>query len=550
MAELWGLELSAGSQREAASELAGRMLAPDLAAEVTGALPPEARAAFDQLAREPRQLLAAFTRRYGELRAMGPARRDRERPWANTPTACEVLWYRGLIGRAFFDAGRGPEEFVFIPDDLRSLAHVATAADSAASPAPGQPAPAPEHWNNARDHGPDDAVTLLAYLQVVPVRLEAAAQGLGAVPAAHRAALARYLRQPLALDFYLVLLRQLGLVAEPEPREPVHLDPERVQSFLQAGSSERARRLAEAWRDSREWNDLLQVPGLAFEGQAWRNDPLAARQASLKLLAQVPAERWWSLESFVAAMKERQPDFQRPAGDYDSWYIRDAAGGAFLRGFKNWERVDGALVRWMIEQPLAWLGAVELTTALPRAFRLTAYGAALLGLAGWPEAAEPAPLEVDANGLIRAAAGASGYDRFQLARISDWLPPEIERGDHASAVYPYRLTPASLARSASKNITPGRIAAFLERAAAGQPALPVLAAALRRWEQKGAEAGLRETVVLRLANAELQAALRQAPGVRDLLGESLGPATVEVRRADVGPLRAALAEMGILLDGN
>src|SRR2546425_1727478 len=83
MAGLWGLELAAGSQREAADELAARMLAPELAAENIAALPADAHAAFDQLAREGRQLLAWFTRRYGELRAMGPARRDRERPWAN-----------------------------------------------------------------------------------------------------------------------------------------------------------------------------------------------------------------------------------------------------------------------------------------------------------------------------------------------------------------------------------------------------------------------------------------------------------------------------------
>jgi hypothetical protein len=585
MAELWGVELAAGSQREAADELAARMLAPELAAEIIAALPADARAAFDQLAREGRQLLASFTRRYGELRAMGPARRDRERPWANAPSASEVLWYRGLIGRAFFDAGRGPEEFVFIPDDLRSLAYVAGAAEAAALPRPpghaasGPDTAGPSHNASGLNASGDDAVTLLAYVQVVAVRLESAlpaaatpvagAQAAGTLPASHRAALARFLRQPPALDFYLHLLRQLGLVAEAGAKEPAHLDPERVQPFLQDGGPERARRLAEAWRDSHEWNDLLMVPGLAFEGQAWRNDPHAARQAILKLLALVPPGAWWSLDSFVAAVKDRQPDFQRPAGDYDSWYIRDAAGGAFLRGFDNWDRVDGALVRWVIEQPLAWLGAVENTTAVQnttvvevesssaRAFRLTAYGAALLGLAGWPEAPENAPLDVQSGGLVRAAAGeasapASGYDRFQLARISDWLPPELAAGGSASGafVYPYRMTPPSLARAARKGISPGRIIAFLERAAAGQQALPTLVAALRRWELNGVEASLREMVVLRLASAELLETLRKTPGVAVFLGQEIGPAAVEVRRADLEKLRAALNEMNILIDGN
>ena len=621
IAELWGVELAAGSQREAADELAARMLAPELAEEIIGALPPEPRAGFDQLAREGRQLLASFTRRYGELRAMGPARRDRERPWANTPSASEALWYRGLIGRAFFDAGRGPEEFVFIPDDLRSLVYVASAnaAEAESRPAPpGHPAPTPPegaapaasasgiHASGINASG-DDAVTLLAYFQVVAVRLETSPGGAaGAVPAAHRAGLARFLRQPPALDLCLHLLRQLALVEDPGAKEPVRLAPERVQPFLQAGAPERARRLAEAWRDSREWNDLLAVPGLVFEGKSWRNDPQAARQSILKLLAQTPAGVWWSTDSFVAALKERQPDFQRPAGDYDSWYIRDSRSGAFLRGFENWDRVDGALVRWVIEQPLAWLGAIENINAVENlgagenqtgvenlpsaavadesenptasaharrpAFRITPYGAALLGLAGWPEAPEPAPLEIQAAGLVRAAAGegaalasqggalagqsaapASGYDRFQLARIGDWLPPEPsgQAATQAGAfVYPYRLSPASLARAARKGITPGRIITFLERAAAGQAALPALAAALRRWEKNGPEVNLREMVVLRLAGPELLETLRQTPGLGELLGEAIGPAAVEVRRADVDKLRAALWETAILMDGN
>src|SRR6185369_17939648 len=181
IAELWGVELAAGSQREAADELAARMLAPELAEEIIGALPPQARAGFEQLARDGRQLLASFTRRYGELRAMGAGRRDRERPWANSPSPSEVLWYRGLIGRAFFDAGRGPEEFVFIPDDLRSLAYVASAgaAEAGARPAPpGRPAPELPAGAQRMPAGgglnaaADDTVTLLAYLQVVAVRLE------------------------------------------------------------------------------------------------------------------------------------------------------------------------------------------------------------------------------------------------------------------------------------------------------------------------------------------------------------------------------------------
>ena len=61
-------------------------------------------------------------------------------------------------------------------------------------------------------------------------------------------------------------------------------------------------------------------------------------------------------------------------------------------------------------------------------FRLTAFGAALLGRAGWegePDSPPPAAaFDLSPTGLVRVPADAGAYDRFQLARLSDWLPPE------------------------------------------------------------------------------------------------------------------------------
>ena len=44
--------------------------------------------------------------------------------------------------------------------------------------------------------------------------------------------------------------------------------------------------------------------------------------------------------------------------------------------------------------------------------------------------------------------------------------------------------------------------------------------------------------------------LRRTPSVRDLLGEPLGPAAVAVRRERAAELRAALAALGLLTDGD
>ena len=52
---------------------------------------------------------------------MGAARRDREKPHLNPASPAEVLFYRALLFRAFFNTDKGPQEFAYIPDDLLEL---------------------------------------------------------------------------------------------------------------------------------------------------------------------------------------------------------------------------------------------------------------------------------------------------------------------------------------------------------------------------------------------------------------------------------------------
>jgi hypothetical protein len=555
IADLWGVELPTASSKEAiVEELMPALRDPVRVNEIVDGLPEEARAALTTLARGP-QPAAQFAREYGPLRQMGAARREREQPWRNAPSPFETLWYRGLLASAFIDDGRGPEEFAFIPSDLIPLLPESL-TPSIDLTLPGLALPVTRHSPLVFD-AVDDVTTLLAYLQINAVTLYD-----DRLPSSARAALTPFLRQPAALDFLTHLVGALGL-AEGLPFRPAAAA---ARPFLEAERSKQVQTLAEAWRASREWNDLKQLPGLLFEGTAWRNEPVAAREAIVRWLAHVPCGEWWSLDSFVAALKERQPDFQRRGGDYDSWYIRDAASGDYLRGFANWERVDGALIRWVIENPLCWLGLIEISTtenteftekgkekdkdrdkdsvfsvnSVVKAFRVTPYGLAFLGKDDWPAGPPVVPLLASADGLLRAPAAANRYVRFQVTRIADWLRLEE---DH----YAYRLTPASLERAAQRGITVGRIAAFLREATRGD-APPALLGALQRWERAGTEAALDDVVILKLKSDELLETLRATPTLRPYLGERLGPGVITVRREAADELRAALAEVGILLD--
>lgn len=145
VASLWGFELTSSDPAEAAVELAESLCDAELLEEVISTLPREARSALEALVAENgRMPWVVFARRFGELREMGPGKRDREQPHLQPSSAAEVLWYRALLGKAFFNPDKsildrygekGPQEFAFIPDDLFM------ALDFASKPADNRPTP-------------------------------------------------------------------------------------------------------------------------------------------------------------------------------------------------------------------------------------------------------------------------------------------------------------------------------------------------------------------------------------------------------------------------
>ncbi|MFM8322328.1 MAG: helicase-associated domain-containing protein [Chloroflexota bacterium] len=545
VAELWGIDLKAPDARVALQRLAPLLLDGELAAEVVQTLPEGARLALEELlSNEGRLPWALFVRRFGALREMGAAQRDRTRPYENSrATGSEALWYRALIARTFFDTPNGPEEFAYIPDDLLALLPL----DDVQRAAPlGRPAtPAEKAYQlPAGDRVLDDAATLLAALRMpagdAPAELDS---WLSAGP------LAPYALSPAILK---ELLRAAGLLDRSS--KPL---PEPARLFLEAERGQALARLAQSWLGSPIFNELRLLPSLAAEG-AWRNDPLAARRSVLDFLSSVPGwislrraetERpFWSLAAFVSAVRSRQPDYQRPAGDYDSWYLRPAAGGEYLRGFEHWDAIDGELLRFIICGPMYWLGLVDLAfPAAPdpaaggrtpaSAFRFSAWAADLLNLkAPAGLGVETDPLVVGANGRLHIPARAPRPARYQLARFARW---DRLKGD----IYHYRLTPASLDAARRQGLTTAQLLSLLRRYAPGVP--PALVQALERWEAHGSQARVEQLSVLRVRDPEILAALRATRAAR-FLGDILGPTVIVVRPGAMDKVLDALAELGYL----
>jgi hypothetical protein len=537
IAELWGVELDYPDERTALPVLVKSMLNADTVEEIVGTLMPEAQDALEFLFNSYGRLSwALFTRRCGVVREMGPGRRDRERPYRTPAGPAEVLWYRGLVGRAFFDTPSGPQEFAYIPSDLIPLLPFEPPLlvppeggdrdEIGATLTLGRPATPKEraYIMPANDKILDHACTYLAALRTGLI-----------MPDDYRGLDLDQWIKPFSLDFIKSLLKEAKLVGNDGIP-----DPETVRDFLGAGRGEALALIAKTWIRSANHDDLRLMPNIETEGE-WENDPLRTRRFISNSLNSVPAGTWWSLSAFVADVSSSHPDFQRPAGDYDSWFIRDKGTGEYLRGVEHWDDIDGALLRHMVSGPFYWLGIMELASPeedVPvTAFRFSEHAQDLItGRTPVGFAEETGRLHVRSDGRISVPNLVPRSVRYQLARFCLWEDP-------TPFEYRYRVTPASLQRARASGLRINHLLSLLKRHADHTP--PNVSRALIRWDEHGTEARLEDVVVLRLSSPKLLDSLRKSRAAR-FLGNPLGPTTVVVKPGAGEKVLGILAEMGYL----
>jgi XPB/Ssl2-like helicase family protein len=519
VAEFWGLELDSSTVDEAREELSSALLDAELAAELIDALSPQADSAIRALVDEGGRIpWAVFVRKYGDIRDMGAGRRDRERPHLKPASTAETLFYRGLLARAFFDTEKVPQEFAYIPDDLLELLNnifyeeqESTAVKKESPDVPviahealGRPASPGERGHDAlaNDSILDDATTYLAALRM------GKSEGL----------------TDLRLQ---ALLSAANLIKDDV------LQTEAVKTFLECPRGEALKMLQEAWIESDSFNELRLMPTIICEGE-WKNNPQETRDFLLNLLDAIPENKWWSLGAFVRDIKQKYADFQRPAGDYDSWFIKRASDGQYLRGFSSWDQVDGALIKYFITDILYWLGQVDLSIAdgatQPTAFRISSYEA---------EKEEKGRISISSSGRISIPRNAPRVVRYQVSRFCEWDEPK--GGD-----YHYHITTGSLSKAKEQGLKAEHLVALLSRNSdAGIP--PSLVKALKRWEANGTEARVQTQVILKVSRPEILEEMRKSKAAK-FLGEALSPTTVIVRSGAIQKVLETLTEMGLLAE--
>ena len=510
IAELWGIELDSTGENAAREELTISLLEPDLLTELVDTLPPEADSAITELVNSGGRIpWPTFTRRYGEIRDAGAGKRDREKLYLQPASVTETLYYRGLLARAFFETKKGPQEFAYIPDDLLALLdreEQEDLDDEQAEPLGRAASPGERGIEiHASDSILDDATTLLAALR------------LGIDPPETR----------IPKEVLQALLETANLTQGYAPQ------PEPVKAFLESPRPDALRTLQSAWVESETFNELHLMPGIVCEGE-WKNEPQETRDFLLNLLDALPEGKWWSVTAFIRDIKQKYPDFQRPAGDYDSWFIKRASDGLFLRGFSNWDLVDGALVRFFITGILHWLGQVDLCTAETSgevtSFRVTNSPVTLK---------EDKKINISSQGLISVPRLAPRAVRYQVSRFCTWEEEKEE-------FYRYRVSTTSLTRAREQGLKVEHLLALLARTSdAGIP--PSLAKALKRWEATGTEARVQTQIILRVSKPEILEEMRKSKAAK-FLGEVLSPTTVIVKSGAVPKVMEALTELGLLAE--
>lgn len=529
--EWWDLDLGGSDKVQSARALAAALVSLDMVQETQYLGPEEAAAVRELVAAGGRVPVAALSRNYGEVRLMGPGRLEREEPWYDPISPLESLWYRGFLYRGFDETAEGLIEFYYLPTELLAqfpaAQPVAPKIVKESAEVAFVPMTPPDKWETAVTDAVDDLTAMLALAQRTALqtdKLDKLNQVLLNADRDRRSLL-------------VTLAREMGMLKQSE----AGIRPTRAAvNWLRAGREAQLRALADAWSNS-AWNELRHTPGLVFEGEGWDNDPLIARTA---LLDHLPREdNWFRLADLVAYMKANDPDFQRPDGNYDTWYVRDASEETFLTGFESWERVEGRLLRFLVLGPMGWLGLVETAVADDPRYRLTQR--ALDWLQNRPVAAAEVtvPLVVEPDGKLIVPHNADRYQRFQAARISE--PEPVQPGQP----FGYRLTPASLQAAKEEGIAAERILQFLAEAS-GRP-LPVsVKRAITRWAEHGVEGRLETAVILRVRDKEILDTLRNNSKTRDYIAESLGDLAAVIRHEDWGAFQAAVAELGLLLDGD
>ncbi len=515
----WGLPEVASDKPSLLLSLELNIPSPHRFASVFHQLPEHAQLALFALKANGGMLpWSTFVQRFGEIRALGKTLRKKEQPWAFPISVSETLWYRGLLGRDFLRVNGELQEMAYLPDELIPLvpAQPDQASENTLEPASVEPA----------EIFPTSSVILdEACLLLAALRFENPQEYLAetTVDAGHWAFLETLLVAAGVLD------------AE---KQPTNL----ARRFLELPRGHALNWLGNQWLKSGTFHEINYLESLQIETNGSIRSQ-AARQAIIDILNSLQAGKWYDLDGLLELVRASNPDFLRWQEEYFSWTVmKTGSEPAILSGYESWIKVEGALINFIVQKMLPWLGLSDIaeTNDRQRLFRLNEVFFNLdTPVHAVEDEIENVPVSLTSAGKIVMTDRSPRMVRYQISRFAEWLEVTPARGV-------YQITPTSLSRARTQGLQPKHLISLLRKHAdGGLP--PILYEAIKRWEAEGTQASIQTETILRLGSPQILQALRESPAAH-WLGESLGPTTVIIKPAGEKAVLQALSALGYLTD--
>jgi hypothetical protein len=476
IADGWRISLTDERLPEIIDRLVDEMTQPQTVRATVKRLSAEEKEALAFVAAQGQVKAHVLTRKYGQVRRLGAGRLEWEAAWRQPVSVAERLWFLGLIYRAYAVDGAYHGEFFAVPPEIRPILPAMQAVLPVFSVQCGAQ---PSLVRDEQDALARDVFVVLSHLRNQDVR---AKKGVLAKHELDRIRDRLTCTDPPRLLLLWRTCEQAGLV---HGEEGMWQPTQRAAVWLRGDALSRQQMLFQSWLTDAGWNELCAMPSVRCEDTGWQHDPVRAREALLDHLRKCPLGAWLEVDSLIGAIYETDPDFLRPDGDYESWYIRDAQSGQYLVGFASWGRVEGALIRYLLEHALFWLGIVALghgqEAESATVFRLTPTGTALLsGETGQTSGEDRVPSQEPAGRIVLSSdlrilvpSAVNWYDRFLLERFAHWVE------EHAG-VARYTMDSRSVRRALSRGVTVRQIEAFLRRTTGKRMPIEVQRA-LKAW---------------------------------------------------------------------
>ena len=521
IAESWGIDLISDTKKRTAEQVAEFISQIQLMKEVIPSLSDRSRKAIKALVREKGKIpWDQFTRKFGELREMGAARRERERPDRAPISVTEDLFYKALLGRAFFETNQGLHEFAFIPEEFLNflIPVIEQKKNEFLEPVS---AVSVEKKLLTNDYGVDHATTILAGLRI-GLPSEEISPFVPTIP----------------YSFLIDLLKEADLISD-----NLEINSENVKQFLEAERGQALGQLALAWKTSHRINEMDLIESLIFESLD-KGDPGFSRNYLLDIIKALPEDNWFNIQKFCDWIYQNQPDILRSGGEYDAWFIKDKTTGEYIKGFENWQRVEGEYIRMMILKPMFWLGFIDLgkipRDSHPSVFRKSKWFDTLVSgrELNYPTI-QKKDFEIDKSGRVIFDRNFARDIRYQVARCCEW---DIVR----SQSYIYHFSPYAFARMEQQGLKIGQLIALITRYAR-KPVPRNILQALERWEKLGLEAEIKKIFILRVKTAAILDRLLDS-NMKKYIHSRLDPKTAEISAESVPFIKAALIEMGIFAE--